>query len=192
MFTRFFSTMTAAGLMFAFAGVPAHAQDNQANVEAKAQACNACHGQSGSPLDPKTMPIIWGQQTYYIVKQLSDYRNGERQHPIMSPLAKTLQRADLRPIAVYFAGKTWPAHPATATPAAPPAEKIAVCKACHQQNFEGGLPAPRLAGLSYEYLAAQMRAFASDTRTNNGDMPALMKALSESERDQIAHYLSAL
>ena len=37
---------------------------------------------------------------------------------------------------------------------------------CHQPNFEGGPPAPRLAGLSYEYLVAVMRSFAADERTN--------------------------
>jgi cytochrome c553 len=108
-------------------------------------------------------------------------------------MAKNVDRGDLRPLAVYIGGKTWPAKAAGVTPAAAPAdEKIAICKACHQQNFEGGLPAPRLAGLSYEYLKAQMDAFANDTRTNNQDMPPLMKALSQSDRDQIARYLSAL
>ena len=29
---------------------------------AKVQVCGSCHGQNGVPLDPKTMPIIWGQQ----------------------------------------------------------------------------------------------------------------------------------
>ena len=67
-----------------------------------------------------------------------------------------------------------------------------MCEACHQRNFEGGQPAPRLAGLSSDYLAAAMRAFADDQRTNNGDMPKFMKALTEAQRDAIARYLSAL
>jgi len=37
-----------------------------------------------------------------------------------------------------------------------------------------------------------MRAFATDQRTNNLDMPKFMKALSERERDAIARYVSAL
>jgi cytochrome c553 len=189
MFTRLFSTAIAAGFLVA-AAAPLQAQDT---VEAKVQACNACHGSNGMPADPKTMPIIWGQQVSYLFKQLSDYRNGAREHPIMSPLAKSIQRDDLRPVAVYFGGKTWPAKAAGSMPGSPPAaEKIAVCKACHQPNFEGGPPGPRLAGLSYEYLKAQMDGFANDARTNNQDMQAVMKALSESDRDQIAHYLAGL
>ena len=55
-----------------------------------------------------------------------------------------------------------------------------------------GAPAPRLAGLSYDYLLAAMRGFATGERTNNGDMPKFMQALSDSERDAMARYLSAL
>ena len=42
------------------------------------------------------------------------------------------------------------------------------------------MPAPRLAGLSYEYLVAAMRAFAAEERTNNLDMPKFMQVLTES------------
>jgi cytochrome c553 len=54
------------------------------------------------------------------------------------------------------------------------------------------MPAPRLAGLSYEYLVAAMKNFATDERTNNGDMPRFMQALSDSQRDAMAKYLAAL
>ena len=54
------------------------------------------------------------------------------------------------------------------------------------------MPAPRLAGLSYEYLAAAMLAFANGERTNNLDMPGFMRALTERERNAIARYLSLL
>ena len=80
----------------------------------------------------------------------------------------------------------------TATAEEPAILKNLNCRACHQQNFEGGPPAPRLAGLSYEYLVAQMNAFADGERTNNLDMPGFMKALTEKERDAMAHYLSGL
>jgi mono/diheme cytochrome c family protein len=37
-----------------------------------------------------------------------------------------------------------------------------------------------------------MRGFSADERTNNGDMPKFMQALTDSERDAMARYLSAL
>jgi len=188
MFIRLISTIVGAGISFAITAASANAADD---IEAKAQMCDACHGQNGVPTDPKTIPIIWGQQQSYLVKQLRDYRNGERDNPIMSPIAKGLAQEDLRKIAAYLAAKSWPVSRATAASVSPPSG-IAQCQPCHQPNFEGGPPAPRLAGLSYEYLVAAMRDFASDERTNNGDMPKFMQALTDSERDAMARYLSAL
>jgi cytochrome c553 len=59
MFTRLFSTILGAAVGFAGAAVPADAADD---IEAKVQSCAVCHGQNGVPIDPKTIPIIWGQQ----------------------------------------------------------------------------------------------------------------------------------
>jgi len=188
MLTRLFSTVIGVGVGFAIFALPAHAADD---IETKAQMCAACHGQNGVPADPKSTPIIWGQQQSYLVKQLHDYRSGDRNNPIMTAIAKGLAQDDLRKIAAYFAAKRWPAQRATAAPAPPP-NGIAQCQPCHQPNFEGGPPAPRLAGLSYEYLAATMRDFATEERGNNGDMPKFMQALTDRERDAMARYLSAL
>ena len=188
MFERFFSTIFGIGVGFAVVLVPAHAADD---IEAKTQMCAACHGANGVPTDPKSMPVIWCQQQSYLVKQLHDYRSGDRDNPIMSPMAKALAQDDLRKIAAYFAAKGWPAQNAAAAAASPP-NGIDQCRPCHQAKFEGGPPAPRLAGLSYEYLVASMRAFATGERTNNGDMPKFMRALTDSERDAMARYLSAL
>lgn len=187
MLKDFFSAIFGAGVSFAIAAVPACAADG---IEAKVQLCAACHGQAGVPTDPKTIPIIWGQQQSYLVKQLHDFRSGDRDQPIMSPIAKALAQDELRKIAAYFAAKSWPAQSAAAASAPP--NGLAQCQPCHQPNFEGGPPAPRLAGLSYEYLVAAMRSFANGERTNNGDMPKFMQALTDSERDAMARYLSAL
>jgi cytochrome c553 len=188
MFARSVSAIFGAAVSFALAVLPAYAADD---IEAKAQACAACHGANGVPTDPKTIPIIWGQQQSYLVKQLHDYRSGDREDPIMSPIAKQLAQEDLRKIAAYFAAKSWPVQSAAAAMVSPP-QGIAQCQPCHQPNFEGGPPAPRLAGLSYEYLAATMRDFATEERGNNGDMPKFMQALTDRERDAMARYLSAL
>jgi cytochrome c553 len=183
-----FLTIVAAGVGFAIAVLPAYAADD---IETKAQMCTLCHGRDGVPADPKTTPIIWGQQQSYLMKQLHDYRSGDRDNGIMSAMAKGLAQEDLRKIAAYFAAKSWPAHQGPA-PSTPEPAGLAQCQACHQPKFEGGAPAPRLAGLSYEYLVKEMRRFANGERTNNGDMPKLMQMHSDSERDAMARYLSGL
>jgi len=191
MLVRLFSAVCGTVLVTAAIVLPAAAADD---LEVKVAACAQCHGAAGVPTE-KTIPIIWGQQQNYLVKELHDYKTEDRSNPVMSPQAATVPLEERRKVAAYFAAKAWPTTAASAV--APPlspdlAGKIAVCKSCHQQNFEGGAPAPRLAGLSYDYLAATMRDFAIGERNNNLDMPGFMKALSETERDAIARYLSSL
>jgi cytochrome c553 len=182
-----FSIALAATLASAIVAVPARAADD---IASKLDICSACHGADGKPTNIAT-PIIWGQKENYLYKELHDFHSGERFNPIMSPMVKNFSLDDLRSVAAYFAGKSWPEKQVSAAAGSPP-EGIAMCKACHGQNFEGGAPAPRLAGLSYEYLIEAMRSFADGKRTNNLDMPGFMRALTDSQREAIAHYLSSL
>jgi len=192
MLKRLSSIVFGATVIFAVVAVPADAADD---IPTKVPVCNSCHGPNGVPPSPTT-PIIWGQQQNYLVKQMHDYRTGDRKNnPVMSAIARDVQQEVTSKIAAYYAGKSWPAQHAAGASASPPeaiADKIEMCRACHQQNFEGGAPAPRLAGLSYEYLVGSMRTFADGERTNNLDMPGFMKALTDSERDAMARYLSGL
>jgi len=185
-----FPAILGALIISAILAAPARAAEG---IEAKLQVCNSCHGDNGVPIDA-TIPIIWGQTEYFLVKQLHDYKSGDRDNTIMSSFAKRFEQAELRPVARYFAGKTWPAKAATATPAAaaPTPNGITVCQICHQPGFVGALPAPRLAGQSYEYLIGAMRSFANGERTNNADMVKIMEALSDSDREAIAHYIAGL
>jgi cytochrome c553 len=180
------STIAGAVTILAILALPAAADE----LEDSLQTCNACHGQNGEPIAP-IIPIIWGQQESFLVKQLHDYKSKDRENPIMTPLAEGIKQPDIRKVARYFAAKTWPArHAADAAPS-PPAG-MTVCRICHQENFQGGLPAPRLAGQSYEYLVGAMNAFADEQRTNSADMMKLMKALTAAERQAMARYLSTL
>jgi cytochrome c553 len=183
-------TIFAALAISAALAAPAMAAEA---IEEKLQICNSCHGANGQPIDA-TIPIIWGQTEYFLVKQLHDYKSADRENLVMASFAKRLTQAELRPAARYFASKSWPAKPAAVTPAAaaaPPAG-MTVCQICHQQGFVGGLPAPRLAGQSYEYLVEAMRTFADGERTNNADMVKLMQDLSPAQREGMARYIAGL
>jgi cytochrome c553 len=181
------STVFVALAAVAVAAGPANAAEE---IEANAQVCSACHGENGQPIDA-TIPIIWGQQPSYLMKQLHDYKAGDRESPVMAPFAQQIKQPDLRKTANYFAGKAWPVRATPAVAVQAPA-KMEVCRICHQPNFEGGAPAPRLAGQSYEYLLAAMTSFVNDERTNSVDMGKLMKALTPAEREAMARYLAAL
>jgi cytochrome c553 len=180
---------TVFGTLLVLAAMAAPASAAEAIAE-KLQVCGSCHGENGVPINATT-PIIWGQQEYFLVKQLHDYKSGDRENPIMATFARTLTQAELRPAAAYLASKSWPARPTPAAAVSAPAG-LTVCQICHQQGFVGGLPAPRLAGQSYEYLVEAMRSFADGDRTNNADMVKLMQELSPAQREAIARYISTL
>ena len=174
MLSRCVSTIIAAGVA-AILAAPAQAQPTPADIEGKAQLCSACHGANGVPTDAKTMPNIWGQQPYYILTQLVHYRNGMREHPVMSVIAKGLQQSDLRPLAAYYAAKPWPA--ASSAPAAPAEtpKGLTMCTPCHQANFQGGPnPVPAKAAL------ALMGLIASDA------VRAPLLPLAEADRERLA------
>jgi cytochrome c553 len=188
---------TVFGVLVVLAALSAPAKADEAipnsgspaEFGAKLLVCSLCHGDSGAPKNA-TIPILSGQQESYLVKQLHDFQSGARNFEVMSWMATTLSPTELGSAAAYFAKKSWPARPAAAT-TSPPA-MVAVCEVCHQQNFVGGLPAPRLAGQSYDYLVEAMRRFAEGERTNNGDMTKIMAAISPAERQAMARYISGL
>jgi cytochrome c553 len=178
------------GALVVFAAALAGPATAQNALETKLQVCGACHGQNGEPINVTT-PIIWGQLTNFLVKQLHDYRAGDRDNPVMKGMAQSLTQEELRPAAMYFTAKMWPAKKTAAAAGAMPGG-MEVCQVCHQPGFAGGAPAPRLAGQSYEYLIKAMNDFASGARNNNMDMVKIMSMLTADQRDAMARYIAGL
>jgi cytochrome c553 len=202
MINNHFPTVFGALVVLAALAAPASAPAQTAVVShgvaptgerefgAKLLVCDTCHGAKGVPHNA-TIPVIWGQQENYLAKQLHDFHSGDRNFEAMAWMASTLSQSEMASAAAYFAKKSWPARSAGAASVSPPAA-APVCQICHQQNFVGGPAAPRLAGLSYEYLAEAMRRYADGERTNNADMMNLMKAIPQAEREAMARYISSL
>ena len=73
----------------------------------KLKACGACHGEEGNkPLAPD-YPMLAGQHADYIAQALKNYRDGRRNHPIMSMQVKALGLTDedIGKLAQYFSSK---------------------------------------------------------------------------------------
>jgi cytochrome c553 len=196
-------TQIVSGVLFALAALaaPAHAAEagpdpaTQREFNAKLLVCESCHGPNGMAKTP-TIPVLTGQREDYLLKQLHDFRSGDRNTEVMKWMSETLTEGEVAYAAAYFAKKNWPARPAAAAAAAPP-PSVGVCQACHQENFLGavqaeGMAAPRLAGQRYDYLVDAMRRFAEGDRKNNVTMMQLMAATSAADREAIARYLSGL
>lgn len=65
------------------------------------QTCVACHGQKGTSAAP-LWPNLAGQKADYMIKQLKDFKEGRRQDPLMSPIAKSLDEQDMKTLAQYY------------------------------------------------------------------------------------------
>lgn len=163
-------------------------------VEEKAQVCTGCHGEKGIPVD-KTTPVIWGQMEGYLYLQLRDFKKGARQNEIMSPIASTLERDDMRDLAAYFAAKPWPslgqpAAPDNVAKRAMTANGSVGCSGCHLDKFQGTGTIPRLAGQNHDYLAKTLTDFRTGARGNNPGMTSLAKATSEADLAALEAYLA--
>jgi len=69
--------------------------------KAKAASCAGCHGATGISSNPM-WPNLAGQQSGYLVKQMKAFRDGTRNDPMMSPMAKPLTDTDIDNIAAYY------------------------------------------------------------------------------------------
>lgn len=76
-----------------------------AKGKATGQSCNDCHGADGNnPIDP-TYPKLGGQYHDYLAHALQAYRDGGREHALMSQQAKGLSDQQIADLSVYFASR---------------------------------------------------------------------------------------
>jgi cytochrome c553 len=176
--------------------VTGHAAFADDAIEAKAKICATCHGEQGVPMQ-KAFPVIWGQNAGYLFLQLRDFQSGARKNDLMSPIAATLAREDLLPLAEYFSKLKWPdlqQPPAPADVAATAQKTVAAigCIGCHLDHFQGDGSTARLAGQNHDYLLKTMTDFRDRTRGNNPGMSDLMNAASPDDLAALAQYLAGL
>lgn len=71
-------------------------------------ACSACHGPAGKGNGPAGYPRLSGQNADYIVKQLEEYRSGERdggtEASIMVDIAQKLRDDEIEAVSSYIQG----------------------------------------------------------------------------------------
>ena len=71
----------------------------------KVSMCIGCHGLSGYKTAYPvvySVPMIGGQSPEYLVKSLQAYRAGDRSHPSMTAIAKSLSDKDIADMAAYY------------------------------------------------------------------------------------------
>jgi cytochrome c553 len=183
------------------ADMPAGDAATKAANTAKA-VCAACHGADGNSA-ASTFPKLAGQQAPYIVKQLTNFKDGTRNNPVMKPIASSLSPEDMQGLATYFSTQKSKEAGAKTNGAGSLGEKIyrggiaanrvPACAACHSPNG-AGIPIrfPRLAGQYADYTLAQLQAFSTGTRGNGPMMKVIASRLSADEMAAVADYIQGL
>lgn len=162
----------------------------------KAVACLACHGSDGNSTQP-SVPSLAGQVATYLHWQLLLYRDKRRVDPQMTPIAASLSETDMADLAAYFAAQRPTPPPAAAPPGGSEAGRRLAenyhCNDCHGRDFGGREYAPRLRGLSREYLVAQMRGFKARTRGDlDGAMTQAAQPVTDADIEPLADYIAAM
>ena len=198
-----YKLMIMLGLFLVSAGVLAAGDAKQG--EALTATCLACHGSNGNSLTG-SFPNIAGQNEAYLYQQLVDIQTGARSAVLMTGILDGLTPQNLEDLAAYYASQT------PAQGAADPAlvalgesiykagiarKKVAACTGCHSPTGQGnGLAKfPMLAGQWAEYTEAQLKAFRSGARGNDGDsrmMRISAMDLSDPEIKAVASYIAGL
>jgi len=202
------SVLVAASLTVS--AVSGYAQEAAAAAKpdlAKGQAsftavCMACHGPDGNSLLPD-YPKLAQQHPEYIIKQLTEFKAGKRQNPIMLGFASTLSDEDMKNIAYWVT--TNKAAPGIAADADLIAQgkriflggvldrNIPACAGCHGPTAVG-IPAqyPRLRGQRVNYVVTQLTTFRSGERNNNIQMSGVAAKLNDHDIKAVAEYVASL
>lgn len=174
-----------------------------ARGEAKAnQVCAACHTTDGTR-GSAANPILQGQHPEYLIKQLSEFKSGKRDNPIMKGMAAALSEDDMKYVAAFYAGKQAKPGFAKNKDLVTLGEKIyrggmadrniPACAGCHSPNG-AGIPAqyPRLSGQHADYTAAQLIAFRAGTRANGPMMSDIAAKMNDQEIKAVSDYIAGL
>jgi cytochrome c553 len=170
-------------------------------------ACASCHGANGEGTPGAGFPRLAGQSQFYLYRQLTLFADGTRNHPVMSPIAKAMDKQQMLQTSTYYstlgnapsAQSQKKADAAATKRGATLAEwgdesiRVQGCANCHGPGGRGGVfTFPYLAGQQQDYLQAAMAAWKSGARNTDpsGQMPAIAKRMSDADIAAVSAYLA--
>jgi cytochrome c553 len=189
-------------VLSAFAAEKAVEKASPAAEKTVQTVCAACHGTDGNSaivLNPK----LAGQHPEYLLKQLTNFKEGKRANAVMAGIVANLSKEDMQGLAQFYAGQKQTLAKAKSNGAGSLGEKIyrggiaassvPACASCHGANG-AGIPKqfPRLAGQHADYALAQMRAFRLGERANAPMMMVIAQKMTDAEMIAVTDYMQGL
>ena len=182
--------------------------------QTKSATCMGCHGLAGNS-EIASFPKLAGQGEAYLLKQLQNFKSGERNNAIMAGVASLLSEQDMMDIAAYYSIQTISENSAKGdAKTIELGRKIYVggkmdtqttaCIACHGPKGLGIPTAgfPSLSAQHADYIAVQLKAFrqysineqtgSDDVSRTNEMMVNIAKGLTTVEIEALAQYIAGL
>lgn len=164
--------------------------------------CFLCHGGTGdssSPLYPK----LAGQNEQYLLKQLNNFKRGQRDSNDMRKVVAEMDDQDFRAVAHFFSRQEASRGKSAYAEMRAVGEKIyreglpekglTACRECHGDDGKGSATLPKIAGQHTLYVETQLTLFEERKRTNdNALMQDIAKRLDSDEMRAVAEYLRDL
>jgi cytochrome c553 len=182
----------------------ANAAGDAAAGQGKTAVCAACHGADGNSAIAN-FPKLAGQGSAYLLKQLTDIKEGKRQVVEMTGLLTNLSDQDLEDIAAFYSSKKVQGGQVAKDQlelgqqiyrAGLTDKGVPACTACHGANGQGVASAafPALSGQHAAYAEKQLTNFRVGARDN--DPQAMMRdiaaKLSDVEIKAVSSYVQGL
>jgi cytochrome c553 len=172
--------------------------------KAKSAMCAGCHMADGNSVNGM-WPKLAGQHESYIIKQLQDFKAGDRVDPTMQPMAAGLSEDDMANLAAFYSSQTLKggeADPALVEKgkqifmSGNAASGVAACSACHAPNGVGNPAAnfPSLQGQHADYTVKQLKDFRAGNRANDAGkmMQGVAAKMTDDEIAAVASYIQGL
>lgn len=182
-----------------------HAQDPAAEADKVnpliGSLCAGCHNVDGNSALPEN-PKLAGQIPEYLFKQLREFKSWDgkppvRENAVMTAMAASLEEADMKAIADFYAAQKLEPSIATNPDTIEQGQRIwrggiaekgvPACGACHGPAGSG-MPAqfPRISGQHAQYTLTQLQNFRDGGRANDPNQMMRMIALKMTDAEMRA------
>lgn len=148
--------------------------------------CRTCHGADGYAQIP-IAPHIGGEPEAYLREQLTAFRDGVREHEMMTIVAKNLTDQQIADLSAWYGG-----HAVRVEMSADPEGAPEGCISCHgADGLHLAEDVPNLAGETNIYIDTQLKAFRSGKREHE-IMSVIAADLTDEEIREYADWYAAV
>ena len=157
--------------------------------------CQSCHGPQGVSAMPD-IPSLAGQHEEYLAQSLSEYRSSISSSPLMGGMALTLQDADVRLLANYYARQPYVRNRQDVDPLRVVRGYKSYAKLCQACHRDGGASSnfaeiPLLAGQNIGFLSLTMKKILGGERKVDSVKRQMLDRVSHEEIEDALHFFSA-